>query len=65
MFWIIFAAVSFTTLVVSWGMMLWFSSNAMKEKEFARKNGFCPDCGAPLLIKIKARTKKQSIGFKV
>ena len=65
MFWIIFATASFTTLVVSWVMMLWFSSGAMKAKEFAKKNGFCPDCGAPLMIKMK-KSKKQLglMGFK-
>ena len=62
MFWIIFGTASFTTLVVSWAMMLWFSKGAEKARKFAKKNGVCYTCGAPLLVKFK-KTKKQ-IGFK-
>jgi len=53
MFWIIFGTASFTALIISWGMMFWFSKGAMKAREVAKKNGFCPDCGAPLLHKGK------------
>jgi len=44
-------------------MMLWWAKSSMKAREVIRKNGFCPECGAPLLIKMK-RKKKEKIGFK-
>lgn len=43
-------------------MMILFSKGAEKSREFAKKNGFCYTCGAPLMIKMR-RTKKQPIGF--
>jgi len=63
MFWIVFGTASFTTLIVSWAMMLWWAKSSVKAREAIRKNGFCPECGAPLLFKPK-RKKKEKIGFR-
>lgn len=62
LFWVIFGVSSFTTLVVSWTMMILFSKGAAKSREFAKKNGFCYACGAPLMVKMR-KSKKQPMGF--
>jgi len=65
MFWIIFGTASFTTLIVSWAMMLWFNYGSTKSRELIKKSGFCPECGLPTFVKPKASKKKQPLGFKV
>lgn len=63
-FWIIFGTASFTTLIVSWAMMLWFSKGAEKSREFAKKKGFCYTCGAPQQKKFNNTKKRTPMGFK-
>ena len=59
-FWIILGTASLTTLIVSWGMMLWFSHMTTKARKVAVRNGFCPDCGASLMP-----PPKEPVGFHV
>jgi len=64
-FWIIFATVSFTTLVVSWGITIFILRQVAKTQRAIRKRGICPECGSPLLnVKNTTYPKKQYIGFR-
>lgn len=60
MFWIIFGTASFTTLIVSWAVMILFARSAEKA---SNKSGLCYVCGAPHTAKLKEK-KTRPLGFK-
>ncbi len=63
MFGIIFGTASFTTLIVSWTMLILFTKETEKSRELATKKGICYTCGA-LLPKKHGTKKKSQLGFK-
>lgn len=64
MFWIIFATVGWTTLVVSWGLTILSTRSMSKAQNKILKRGICPACGAPLYSLRQRLSGKKPIGFR-
>jgi len=63
LFWIIFGTASFTALVIIVAIALIVLTSQAKAQKYARKHGYCPNCGA-IRMTTKQMSRKGAIGFK-